>query len=88
MLTTAFSMSALEVDGLPSAGALLLPLAWRPLLVSSSRAVNTSQARRKGSGVFFSPMPMTMRPLSRRRLARRVKSESLDTMQNPSTESP
>lgn len=57
----------------------------RLFCMSSSKVVNTSQARRKGTGVFFSPMPMTVRPLSRRRLARRVKSESLDTRQKPST---
>ena len=46
-----------------------------------------SHAFLNGVGVFFSPMPMTVRPLSRIRLARRVKSLSLDTMQNPLTDS-
>ena len=70
-----------------SFGTALLPppFSLRLFCTSSSSVVNTSQARRKGVGVFFSPMPMTMRPLSRRRLARRVKSESLDTRQKPST---
>ena len=45
-----------------------------------------SHALRNGTGVFFSPIPMTVRPLSRMRLARRVKSLSLETMQNPSTD--
>ena len=61
------------------------PFSLRLFCTSSSSVVNTSQARLKGVGVFFSPMPMTMRPLSRKRLARRVKSESLDTRQKPST---
>ena len=39
----------------------------------------------KGFGVFFSPMPMTVMPPSRRREARRVKSLSDETRQNPST---
>ena len=34
---------------------------------------------------FFSPIPMTSMPASRRRAARRVKSLSEDTRQNPST---
>ena len=38
----------------------------------------------KGLGVFFSPMPYTFIPASRRRMARRVKSESLDTSTKPS----
>ena len=38
----------------------------------------------KGLGVFFSPMPMTFLPASRSRVARRVKSESLDTSTKPS----
>ena len=38
----------------------------------------------KGWGVFFSPMPMTFIPASRRRIASRVKSESLETMTKPS----
>ena len=38
----------------------------------------------KGFGVFFSPMPMTFFPASRSRVARRVKSESLDTSTKPS----
>ena len=36
-------------------------------------------------GVFFSPIPMTFIPDSRKRIAKRVKSESLETMQKPST---
>ncbi len=63
----------------------LEPERSRLFCTSSSKVVNTSHARRKGTGVFFSPMPTTVRPLSRRRLARRVKSESLDTRQKPST---
>ena len=43
------------------------------------------QAARKARGVFSSPIPITVMPDSRRRLARRVKSLSLDTMQKPST---
>ena len=46
--------------------------------------MNLSQAVTKGRGVFCSPMPMTCMPASRSRVARRVKSQSLDTMQNPS----
>ncbi len=87
MFTTAFSTSRFDMALLPSAACDPLPRPCLPLLASSSSAVNTSHARRNGTGVFFSPMPMTMRPLSRRRLAKRVKSESLDTMQKPSTES-
>ena len=79
MSTTACSTESFGTE-LP-----LEPFSLRLFCTSSSRVVNTSQARRKGVGVFFSPMPMTMRPLSRRRLARRVKSESLDTRQKPST---
>ena len=52
----------------------------------SFSVVKMSHAFLNGVGVFFSPMPMTVRPLSRIRLARRVKSLSLDTMQKPSTE--
>ena len=50
-----------------------------------SRLMNLVQAFLKERGVLSSPMPMTRIPDSRRRLASRVKSESLDTMQNPST---
>ena len=39
----------------------------------------------KGLGVLRSPMPYTFMPASRRRMARRVKSESLDTSTKPST---
>ena len=39
----------------------------------------------KGLGVFFSPMPYTFFPASRRRMARRVKSLSLLTSTKPST---
>ena len=46
---------------------------------------NLSQATMKGLGVFFSPMPYTFLPASRRRMARRVKSLSLDTSTKPST---
>ena len=45
---------------------------------------NLSQATMKGLGVFFSPMPYTFIPASRRRVASRVKSESLDTRTKPS----
>src|SRR5580693_3413347 len=46
--------------------------------------MNLSQAATKGLGVLRSPNPYTVRPDSRRRAARRVKSLSLETMQNPS----
>jgi hypothetical protein len=46
---------------------------------------NLSQAAMKGRGVLdFSPMPMTVSPPSRRRVASRVKSLSDDTRQKPS----
>ena len=54
--------------------------------MSSSSVVKMSHALRNGVGVFFSPIPITVRPLSRIRLAKRVKSLSLDTRQKPSTE--
>ena len=44
-----------------------------------------SQALRKGAGVLFSPIPITVLPLSLRRLASLVKSLSLDTRQKPSS---
>ena len=47
-----------------------------------ARVVKMSPALRNGTGVFFSPMPMTVRPLSRMRLARRVKSLSLGVVIN------
>ena len=47
--------------------------------------MNLSQAVIKGVSVFFSPIPMTFIPASRSRVANLVKSESLETMQNPST---
>ena len=46
--------------------------------------MNLSQAATNGFGVFRSPKPYTVRPDSRIRAARRVKSLSLETMQNPS----
>ena len=49
-----------------------------------SRYLNWSQALTKGPSVLLSPMPMTSLPASRRRAARRVKSLSDETMQNPS----
>ena len=36
-------------------------------------------------GVFCSPIPMTFIPDSRSQIAKRVKSESLETIQKPST---
>ena len=45
--------------------------------------MNLSQAWTKASGVFRSPKPYTVRPSSRRRWARRVKSLSLETRQKP-----
>ena len=96
MLTTACSISSIEgpVPFWPSAPwparsgrPLPRPFALPPEAGSkSSSVVKMSHALRKGTGVFFSPMPTTVRPLSRMRLARRVKSLSLDTMQKPSTE--
>ena len=50
-----------------------------------SRYLNLLHAAIKGVGVFFSPMPSTYMPDSRRREARRVKSLSLETIQKPST---
>ena len=47
--------------------------------------MNLSHDTMKGRGVFRSPMPMTYLLDSRRRVARRVKSLSLEMMQNPST---
>ncbi|VWM09400.1 Uncharacterised protein [Collinsella intestinalis] len=38
-----------------------------------------------GLGVFCSPIPITIMPLSRKRATSRVKSESELTMANPST---
>ena len=52
---------------------------------SNSNSVKISHAFRNGAGVLLSPIPITMRPLSRRRLASFVKSLSLDTRQNPSS---
>src|SRR6266511_1884232 len=46
--------------------------------------MNLSQAATNGLGVLRSPKPYTVRPDSRMREARRVKSLSLDTMQKPS----
>ena len=79
MPTTARSTSSMVSDDAPS-----LPRRASP--TRSSSVVKTSHALRNGVGVFFSPIPTTVRPLSRMRLARRVKSLSLDTRQNPSTE--
>ena len=98
MFTTARSISSMDgpvfwpaaawppCSGLPLPRPFALPLLFWAAGSSSSRVVKMSHALRNGTGVFFSPMPMTVRPLSRMRLARRVKSLSLDTMQNPSTE--
>ena len=47
--------------------------------------MNVSHAALKAVGVLLSPMPMTNMRLSRRRAARRVKSESELTRQKPST---
>ena len=52
---------------------------------STSRYLNLLQAEMKGLGVLRSPMPTTIMPDSRRREARRVKSESEDTSAKPST---
>ena len=46
--------------------------------------MNLSHAATNGFGVLRSPKPYTIRPDSRIRAASRVKSLSLDTMQNPS----
>ena len=46
---------------------------------------NQAKATINGLRVFFSPMPITTIPASRRRVARRVKSLSLEIIQNPST---
>lgn len=46
--------------------------------------MNLSQAVTKGLGVLRSPKPYTVKPCSRIREARRVKSLSLETMQKPS----
>src|SRR6478736_908635 len=51
---------------------------------STSVVMNVSHAWRKAAGVFFSPKPYTVRPSSRKRCARRVKSLSLVTRQKPS----
>ena len=51
--------------------------------LSDSMYTNLSQATMKGLGVFFSPMPYTFIPASRRRVARRVKSLSLLTSTKP-----
>ena len=51
---------------------------------STSAKMNLSQAVTKGLGVLRSPKPYTVRPCSRMREARRVKSLSLETMQKPS----
>ncbi len=50
--------------------------------------MNLSQATINGSGVFFSPIPITFIPASRKRVAKRVKSLSLETRQKPFTFSP
>ena len=81
MSTTARSTSSMvRLDEEP------LALSRRASPMSSSSVVKMSHALRNGVGVFFSPIPITVRPLSRIRLARRVKSLSLDTRQKPSTE--
>jgi hypothetical protein len=46
--------------------------------------MNLSHAATKAFGVFRSPNPYTVSPDSRIRAARRVKSLSLETRQNPS----
>ena len=50
-----------------------------------SRKKKRSQDTRNGSGVLLSPIPMTIMPASRRRMARRVKSLSEVARQKPST---
>ncbi|MNQ65437.1 hypothetical protein D3C85_798910 [compost metagenome] len=52
---------------------------------STSKKINLSQAPINASGVLRSPSPYTFLPASRSRVARRVKSLSLETIQNPST---
>ena len=47
-------------------------------------STNTSHALTNAFGVLGSPMPMTNSPCSRTRVASRVKSLSLETMQNSS----
>src|SRR5689334_9880208 len=49
--------------------------------------MNLSQAETNALGVLRSPKPYTIRPDSRMREARRVKSLSLETMQKPSNRS-
>ena len=46
--------------------------------------MNRSQAATNGSGVLRAPNPYTIIPDSRSRVASRVKSLSLETMQKPS----